>query len=293
MNAPVKIACIQMHAEFQKKQENLNRAEHFIRDACANGANLLVLPEFFTGTSSRSRAEAYAQAEPIPAGETTRRLLELSAEYGVYICGSFLEQDGVDLYNTSVLTGPEGFIGKYRKLQLCGDETYYYEPGNLGIPVFHTKLGRIALLICLDTYYPETFRIAAMQGADIVCASYHGMDLQKARSLPDNLYTPIPILCMANALSNHMYVVGCNRVGNCNGYQAAGQSIIANPYGAPVGPVAPYDQEVILYAEVDLCDTRRRYIDATNSRIANRRTDVYDSMLGYDPAHWPKQAGSH
>ena len=289
MNAPVKIACIQMYAAYQKKKENLRKAEEMVEEACANGANLLVLPEVFTGTSCTCRAEAYSQAEPIPDGETTRLLTRLSRTHGVYICGSFIEQDGTDLYNTAILTGPEGLIGKYRKLHLCGDELYYFEPGDLGIPVFHTPLGRIALLICLDTYYPETFRIAALQGADIVCACYHGMDLQKARSLPEQLHTPIPVLCMANALSNHMFVVGSNRVGNCNGYQAAGQSIIAGPFGAPIGPVAPHDQETILYAEVDLCDTRRRYLDATNSRLPNRRTDVYGTLLGYDPKEYPKQ----
>jgi len=289
MHAPVKIACIQMYAAYNEKEQNLRKVESLVQEACKQGANLMVLPEVFTGASIKSRAEAYTQAEPIPEGQTTQYLLRLSREYGVYICGSFHEQDGVDLYNTSILTGPEGLVGKYRKLHLCETEQFHLEPGNLGIPVFHTPLGRIALLICLDAYYPESFRIAAMQGADIVCTSFHGKDLQEINGLPQSLHTPIPILCMANALSNHMYVVGCNQVGNCNGYQSAGQSIIANPYGAPVGSVATYDQEEILYAEVDLSDTRRRYLSSTNSRLGNRRTDLYDSMLGYNPALYPKQ----
>jgi len=287
MNAPVKIACIQMHAEYQKKTENLRHAEELLEQACSNGANLLVLPEAFTATSGTARAEAYAGAELIPDGQTTQMLLRLSKAHGVYICGSFIERDGVDLYNTAILTGPDGLIGKYRKIHLCGDEVFYYEPGDLGIPVFHTPLGRIALLICLDTYYPESFRIAAVQGADIVCACYHGKNLHDEWKMPDGVYTPIPTLCMANALAHHMFVVGCNRVGETNGYVAAGQSIIANQQGVPVVPIAPHDKEAILYAEVDLSDTRRRYISATNRRLGNRRTDVYDHLLGYDPAKYP------
>ena len=289
MNAPVSIACIQMHAAYQEKEANLRHAEALIVEACKNGADLLVLPEFFTDTSSQNRAEAYEQAESIPHGETTRMLLRLSREYGVHICGSFMERDGVDLYNTAILTGPDGLVGKYRKLHLCQSELYYFEPGDLGIPVFHTPLGRIALLICLDAYYPETFRIAAMEGADIACVMFNAMDVQQERNMPEQLYTPMPILCMANALSNHMYVVGCNRVGVCNDYVSAGQSIIVNPWGAPVVPVAPHDREATLHAQVDLCDTRRRYISSTNSRLGNRRTDLYDPMLGYDPTRYPKQ----
>lgn len=289
MNAPVKIACIQMHAEYKQKADNLRRAEAFVEEACANGANLLVLPEVFPGTASKCRADAYEQAEPIPEGETTRMMLRLAKAHGVYLCGSFIERDGVDLYNTAILTGPEGLIGKYRKLHLCGAELYYYEPGDLGIPVFHTPLGRIALLICLDAYYPECFRIAAMQGADIVCACFHGQDLHDDWKLPEGVHTQIPTLCMAGALSNHIYVAASNRVGSFGSYTAAGQSVIASPFGAPVVPIAPHDKEAILYAEVDLCDSRRRYITSTNSRLGNRRTDLYDPMLGYDPKRFPKQ----
>lgn len=278
-----------MAAEALEKDQNLARAEELILAACANGANLLVLPETFNiNPSYKNRAEVYTVAEPIPEGKTTRLLLRLANEQGIYICGSFLEQEGVDLFNTSVLVGPDGFIGKYRKLHLCGSENYYLEPGNLGIPVFHTPLGKIALLICLDAYYPETFRIAAMQGADIVCVSFAGDNNQAARKLPEGVYTINPALCMANAVSNHIFVVGCNRVGTCHGILKAGQSIIANQWGAPVVPIAPHDKETILYAQVDLCDSRRKHFTSINSRLANRRVDIYDSMLGYQKEKYVK-----
>lgn len=289
MKAPVKIACIQMASESLEKDQNLARAEKFILEACANGANLLILPEIFNSNPSYTdRAEVYTVAEPIPEGKTTGLLLRLAKEQGVYICGSFLEQEGVDLYNTSVLVGPDGFIGKYRKLHLCGAENYYLESGNLGIPVFHTPIGKIALLICLDAYYPESFRIAALQGADIVCVSFAGNNNQTARKLPEGVYTINPAICMANAVSNHIFVVGCNRVGTCHGVLKAGQSIIANHWGAPVVPIAPHDQETILYAEVDLCDSRRKNFSQVDNRLSTRRVDVYSSMLGYEKEKYAK-----
>lgn len=284
MNSPVKIACIQMHAEYGALDANLAKVRKLVKEACDNGANFLVLPEVFNqGMIGSDRATAFSLAESIPDGKTTQTLLELATENKVYICGSFIELDGPDLYNTAILVGQEGFIGKYRKLHPCEDEVYYIEPGNLGIPVFHTPIGRIALLICLDGYYPETYRIAALQGADIVCVLFNAKDVHESRKMPEGMYTAITSLCLANALSNHIFVVGCNREGECDGYMAAGQSVIANQWGAPVVPIAPHDKEVILYAEVDLADSRRKYFHPTNSRLANRRTDVYSTLLGYNP----------
>ena len=288
MNAPVKIACIQMHSEYQDLEKNLETARRMILEACDNGANLMVLPEIFNvGSAAPNRAAAYRVSEAVPEGTTTQTLLQLAREKKVYICGSIVEREGVDLYNTAIFVGPDGFIGRYRKLHLNGDEFLYYEPGNLGIPVFRTELGRIALLICADAYNPETFRIATMQGADLVCVMFHSSDAHESRKLPEGCYTMAPVLCMAGAVSNHIAVVCCNRVGESNGMVAAGQSLIANYWGAPVSPIGPYDKEAILYAEVDLSDSRRKHFTPTTSRLDNRRTDVYDRMLGYDPKQYP------
>lgn len=289
MVAPVKIACIQMSVIPGDKDACLAKAEKMILEACANGAELLVLPEVFNGQAEAARADAYRYAETIPGGKTSEMMIRLAKENKVYICGSFYEREGVDLYNTDILAGPDGLVGKYRKLHLCGNEPLKLEPGNMGIPVFRTPLGRIALLVCLDAYYPETFRIAALQGADIVCVSFNAGDFHEERNMPEGWYTAMPVLCQAAALSNHIFVVGCNRVGACGNYVSAGQSVIAGQWGMPVVPMAPHDQETILYAEVDLSDSRRKHFSPTDSRLANRRLDVYSPMLGYETEKYPKQ----
>lgn len=281
---PVKVACVQMRIVQNDVEQNLSRAKTMILEACQHGANLLVLPELFnTGCVFDDRAQAYQFAEPIPSGKSAQMLLSLAMEHGVYLTGSILERSGPDIYNTAVLAGPGGLVGIYRKLHPCEEEVYWNEPGNLGLPVFHTELGRIALLICLDAYYPETFRICALQGADIVCVNFNSADVKESRGLPDPYHTMAPILCMANALSNHMIVAGTNCVGSTNGSVFGGQSIVANQWGAPVTGLADCKREEILYAEVDLADSRRKYFHPTNSRLANRRTDVYAPMLGYNP----------
>ena len=291
MTAPVKIACIQIAPSYRDVDANLEKAERYILEACENGANLLVLPEVFNvGSSGACRQQAYELAELIPGGKTTRWMQQLAEENSVYICGSIIEEEGVKLYNTAILVGPDGYIGKFRKLHLSTHENYYYEPGDLGIPVFHTPIGRIAMLICKDTNFPETVRIAALQGADILLVPFAGADLMTACNFPEGMHTMIPASCMYNSYVNHIYIVGCNRTGNCNGYQSAGQSIITNASGGIAAPIAPYDEEVILYAEVDLSESRRKGLkDRTGGRMIDRRTDLYDPMLGYDPKPFNNQ----
>lgn len=275
---PIRVACVQMDVKLKDISFNLKRAENLIREAAGNGAKLIVLPELFsTGYTFQNREEVYQYAETVPDGQTSRFLAELSKKLSVYIVGSILEQDGVNLYNCSLLTGPEGIIGTYRKLHLCGDEIYWMEPGNLGLPVFHTKIGRIALLICLDGFYPETYRICALQGADIICVS---TNWSHVKALPAPYKTMGPVLTMANALSNHIFIAAASRIGSEPGLDYPGQSVIAGVNGAPLSGPAP-EQETIIYADCNLADTRKRYLDATNSRLGNRRTDVYDKFLGY------------
>ena len=117
IQSPAKIACIQMRISYCRVEENLAEADRLIEAACANGATLLILPETFTtGSAFDTRAEAYAVAEAIPDGRTSQFLLKKAREHGVYITGSFVERDGADLYNTAVLAGPDGLVGKFRKL---------------------------------------------------------------------------------------------------------------------------------------------------------------------------------
>lgn len=283
VQAPARVACVQMEVVQGDKKSNLDAARRLILEACEKGANLLILPELFnTGSMITDRAEAYVLAESIPDGASVTLLLELAQTHGVYVVASLLERQGADLFNTAVLVGPDGLVGKYRKLHPCEDEVYWVEPGDLGLPVFHTPIGRIAMLICLDAYYPETARICAMQGADIICIPSNWMDVKESRALPDPYWTMAPVLCMANALSNHILVAGVNCVGYQRGRHFPGQSVIAGPWGAPVAGPAGQEEE-ILYADVDLCDSRRKYFHPTNSRLANRRTDVYSADLGYHP----------
>lgn len=277
--AMVKIACIQMEPVVGEKQRNVQRSLEFIERAAANGARLVVLPELCnSGYVFNSRDEAFALAEEVPAGPTCRGWEEVARKHGLHIVAGINEREGQTLYNAAAVIGPSGHMGTFRKVHLWDEENLFFEPGNLGFPVFQTPLGRIGALICYDGWFPESFRLCALQGADIVC-------------IPTN-WVPIPgqaqdreamanILCMAAAHSNSLFVAAADRVGVERGQPFIGQSVIVSYTGWPIGGSASLDREEIIYAEANLADARRRRNwNAFNQVLRDRRTDLYDEMLG-------------
>ena len=277
--APVKIACIQMEPVVGKKDDNVRRGVELVQQAAAQGARLVVLPELCnSGYVFESRDEAFALAEEIPHGATCQAWIDVARRQGLHLVAGISEREGQALYNAAVVIGPSGYVGTFRKVHLWGAENLFFEPGNLGFPVFKTPLGRIATFICYDGWFPESYRLCALQGADIVC-------------IPTN-WVPIPgqnerreamanILCMAAAHANSIFVAAADRVGVERGQPFIGQSVIVSYTGWPIGGPASPDRQEIIYAEANLADARRkRNWNEYNQVLRDRRIDVYDEMLG-------------
>jgi N-carbamoylputrescine amidase len=277
--AAVKIACVQMEPVVGKKEQNVGRTLELIETAAAQGARLVVLPELAnSGYVFASREEAFALAEEVPHGPTSQAWMDVARRHGLHLVAGINERDGQALYNAAVVIGPSGHVGTFRKVHLWAAENLFFEPGNLGFPVFKTPLGRIATFICYDGWFPESYRLCALQGADIVC-------------IPTN-WVPIPgqdekreamanILCMAAAHANSMFVAAADRVGMERGQPFIGQSVIVSYTGWPIGGPASPDREEIIYAEANLADARRkRNWNEYNQVLRDRRIDVYDELLG-------------
>ncbi len=277
----VRIACIQMQPVIGKVEDNVAHSLGLISRAVELGAKLVVLPELSnTGYMFQSREEAFALSEPIPNGPTVKTWSEIAAKHKLHLVAGICERDENKLFNSAVLIGPSGYIGTFRKVHLWNEENLYFEPGDLGFPVFHTAIGRIGMAICYDGWFPETYRLSALQGADIVC-------------VPTN-WVPIPgqaegreamanILAMAAAHSNSIYIACADRVGTERGQPFEGQSLIVGHTGWPVAGPASRDKEEILIADVALGEARRaRNWNAFNQVLRDRRSDLYDEMLGSD-----------
>lgn len=277
------IACVQMEPHVGAKSENVARAIRHIETAAKNGASLVVLPELAnTGYVFADRDEAFALAEALPDGESARIVADASRRLGVYIVSGIAERAGKYLYNSAILTGPAGPIGVYRKLHLWSDEHRFFEPGDRGVPVFDTALGRIAIAICYDGWFPEIYRLAAAQGADIVCIPTNWVPMP---AQPNDRPAMATTLTMAAAHSNGLIIACANRTGTERGQPFIGQSLIVGGNGWPLAGPASVEREEILYAAIDLKRTRlERTLNHFNHVLRDRRADVYDPMLG---TGWP------
>ena len=173
------------------KAANMKIIGDYIDDAGANNVDLILFPELSTcglpeGISMNTvddSAHAYFKenAELVPEGPTTQTMMAYAKKYNMYIAWTMLERDPYypdKIYNTEVLVGPEGFVGKYHKVHRAGTESYMEEAGTVGSDVFDTSLGKIGLVICFDKTFPDTVRDLKIKGADIVLApsSWPGLD---------------------------------------------------------------------------------------------------------------------
>ncbi|MCT7307136.1 nitrilase family protein [Ralstonia wenshanensis] len=272
------IACVQMEPQVGRTQENVAQSIRYIEQAAQNGASLIVLPELVnTGYMFSSRAEAFALAETLPDGETARAWADAAKRLCVHVIAGIAERDGDRLYNSAIFVGPSGLVGIYRKLHLWDRENLFFEHGNLGVPVFDTPLGRIAIAICYDGWFPEVYRLASAQGADVVCVPTNWVPMP---GQPVDQPAMAATLTMASAHSNGLMVACANRVGIERGQSFIGQSLIVGGDGWPVAGPANSDCDEILYAELDVERTRsQRSLNAFNHVLRDRRADVYAPML--------------
>ena len=275
----VRIACAQMEPTIGRKQENVGHTLDLIGEAAGEGADLVVLPELCnSGYVFENREEAFTMAEEVPGGDTTGKWITAAARHGMHVVAGIAERDGRALYNSAAVIGPRGFIGTYRKNHLWAAENLFFEPGNLGMPVFHTELGRIAAAICYDMWFPELFRLAAVQGADVLCVPTNWVPMPEQ---PSGLPMMANVLAMSGAHSNSMFVACADRIGEERGQPFIGSSLVVSYTGWPIaGPASP-DREEMLLADVNLSDARRnRRLNDFNHLLRDRRTDLYAEGLG-------------
>lgn len=270
---PIRVSCIQFAPEIGAVKANMARASELVRAAAAAGSRLIVLPELAsTGYVFESNVEAASLAEPVPDGATTRTWAALAHELGVHIVAGIAERAGEALFNSAVIVGPEGYVGTYRKAHLWDQENVFFAKGDLGFPVFDTALGKVGIAICYDGWFPETFRQLALGGAEIVCIPTNWVPM------PDQ---PKGEAAMANTLhraaahSNGVFIACADRVGIERGQPFEGQSLIIGPKGWPLAGPASRDRTEILSALVDLGEAGRKDLNAFNSLLRDRRTDIY------------------
>jgi len=239
------------------KESMIAKHEKFARDAAAQGAQIICFQELFYGPyfGIIEDAKYYDYAESIP-GPTTTRFQALAKELGIVIVLPIYEEamPGV-YYNTAVVIDADGEnLGSYRKHHIPNLdrfwEKFYFRPGNLGYPVFNTRVGKVGVYICYDRHFPEGWRELGLNGAEIV--------FNPSATKPGLSNRLWELEQPAAAAANQYYIGANNRVGTETeefGDKAVtfyGSSYFVDPRGNFVGDIASEDQTETVIRDLDL-----------------------------------------
>lgn len=267
----IKVAVAQTDPKIARKQDNLERCLQLLQTAALEGAKLVAYPECsLTGYCFSSLKEALPETESVP-GASTEEFVSSCRKLGTYAIFGLLEEDDGRYFNTAVLVGPEGYIGKYRKTHMpCLGIDRFLAPGDLEYKVYQTELGVIGMVICYDLRFPEITRVLALQGAQIIA---HITNLPPAATAyPD-------FIDRARACENRLYLLSADRVGEERGMNFLGRSQIDDFTGTVLAEASETREEII-YATIDPGESSQKRIVNIPSEyemdlFADRRPEFY------------------
>lgn len=282
------VAAVQMSCG-GTRDENIEKATHFVREAAGKGARLILLPELFEGPYwCKDQDPAYFDwARPVLDNPTLIHFMELAQELGVVLPISFFEEAGKAYFNSLLMIDGDGSPqGLYRKSHIPDgpgyQEKFYFSPGDTGFQVWETDVGAVGVGICWDQWFPEAARVMALKGAELLLYPT-AIGSEPPPAPPHDSAGHWRRVMQGHAGANLMPVIAANRVGREIGQSAEitfyGTSFIADETGDILAD-AGRDVETIITATLDLEAIRRRRLGWGVFR--DRRPDLYAAILGYD-----------
>jgi predicted amidohydrolase len=273
MKEKFKIALSQISCKREDKAENMRKMEETAAKAKNRGADLVIFPEFsLTGYVVRDQVYELAETIPGPSTKTMETVAKKANAYIVFGMPELSQRTRATIYNTAVLVGPEGLVGKYRKMYLpthsVFEEKRYFRPGYQA-SALDTELGKIGLVICYDIYFPEVTRLTRLKGAQlIVCIS----------ASPGVRRAFFETLTMARAIENTAFLAFVNLVGIEDGLQFFGGSRVVGPNGK-VLVNARYDEEDLVMCDIDYADIKP--IETFVPTLRDVRPELFDQLKRY------------
>lgn len=296
MNRTITVASVQMASGDWDFQHNMDRAERLIRQAAAQGANLVLCPELFMMPyfCIDQNFEHLELAEPYEGNARIAHFAKLAGDLGIVLPIGFFERAGNTAFNSVAVADADGkVLGVYRKTHIPDGpgytEKFYFTPGDTGFKVWDTQFGRIGIAICWDQWYPETARSMALMGAEILCfptiigSEPHNAGMDTAPHWQRTM--------QGHAAANMLPVVAANRIGsetgrgngtpNSKGLTGVfyGSSFIADHAGAKVQEANRTDETILIHS-FDLETIRRER--QSFGFFRDRRPEMYQTLLTSD-----------
>ncbi|MBI1292791.1 acyltransferase [bacterium] len=262
------------------KKAMTDRVVAQLEEAAAKGAQIACTQELFAGPyfCAEQNMKWYQMVERIPDGPTTKLMQDIAKKHKMVVVASMYEEDITGVYyNTSIVIDADGsYLGKMRKIHIphCEPgfwEKFYFRPGNLGYPVFDTRVGKVGVYICYDRHFPEGWRCFGLNGAEIVfnpSATVAG--------LSEYLWK----LEQTAAAANNIYFVGAiNRPGSeapWNIGEFYGTSYFANPRGQILNEGKRTEDDIVIS---DMDFDMIREVRNVWQFYRDRRPETYDRIV--------------
>jgi N-carbamoylputrescine amidase len=291
----IKVAVMQLKVASNDKVKNFTECARQIRQAVADGCQLVALQELHATRyfCQQEIADNFDLAESLE-GETYSAYQELAAELDVVLVISQFERRAAGLYHNTaqVIDGKLGKVGIFRKMHIPDDpgyyEKFYFTPGDAqgafnGFAPVQTRLGKLAVLVCWDQWYPEAARLMALAGADLlIYPTAIGWDPRENQAEKNRQRDAWITIQRSHAIANGLPVLVANRTGFeadlCGigpGIEFWGSSFVAGPQGELL-IAAPVDQEGFFVAEINIA--RSETVRRMWPYLRDRRIDAYGGL---------------
>ncbi|CAK4867130.1 unnamed protein product [Aphanomyces euteiches] len=268
--------------------ENISKAEKLVREAAAQGAQIIQLQELFETPyfCQKQKSDYYAYATELEQNKAINHFKKIAKELQVVLPISFYEKKNNARYNSLAVIDADGeVLGKYRKSHIPDgpgyEEKFYFNPGDTGFKVWNTRYAKIGVGVCWDQWYPEAARCMALMGAEFLFyPTAIGTEPQDSTIDSKDHWQ----MCMlGHAASNLVPVIASNRIGleadEDSSITFYGSSFIAGPMGNKVVEASRTEEEVLV-AEFDLDQIEVMRVEWGIFR--DRRPELYKAIATYD-----------
>jgi len=267
----MKIALAQIKVS-ENTDKNLEKTLNLIEVAARNGAQLICFPELqlnpffpqYEGLDVSNYAISITDKK-------IKKIQEKSREFNIISVPNVYLKESDKYFDASLVISSDGEIlgtSKMVHIVKCHQfyEQDYYHPSDTGFKVYNTPIGKIGIIVCFDRHLPESFRVCALQGAELIIIPTANVKNEPLEMFEWELRIP--------SVQNNVFVAMCNRVGVEGEMDFAGESIVVNPNGDIVTKAD--DKEQIIYADIDINEVSKYRIE--KPYISLRRPDVYSKI---------------
>ena len=270
MKQKFRIALAQISCVQGAKAVNLKRIEEVVVKAKKLSSDIVIFPELsLTGYVVRDQIYELAETIPGPSTSIIENLARKTKTHIVFGMPELSEKTQATIYNSAILTGPNGFIGRYRKMHLpthsVFEEKRYFRPG-YQVAAFSTELGKIGLIICYDIFFPEISRLTRLEGSQLIICISASPGIRRAF---------FETLISARAIENTAFLAYVNLVGIEDGLQFWGGSRLVGPQGNVIAK-AKYDEEDLVTCEIDYADIRS--VEAFVPTLKDLRPELFEEL---------------